>query len=207
LNNRHTFILPNTTTHEGKLMQTPRLADQINSIHPSIRSPQDHMLDLEELRRDLAAIVADTKIIVTSRMNTAAATISTATEGGVVCTRTAIEKNPLAAVAIATLVGAGLAIALTPRARSSSRSSRMAQWVPQSLSSAHLQEIAGNLQRSTSNAMNGAIHGGLTGPSIASALERVVDSVSSIDPKTSLAPALEKASAWMSTIRAAIKPS
>jgi ElaB/YqjD/DUF883 family membrane-anchored ribosome-binding protein len=167
----------------------------------------DHRQELEELRRDLAAIVTDTKAIVSARVTTATTSLASATGDGVACARDAIQKNPLAAVAIATLVGAGLAIALTPTARSSSRSMRVPHWVPQSLSSAHLQEIAANLQRSASHAMNGAMHGGLTRPSIASALERVVDSVSSIDPKTSLAPALEKASAWMSSIRAAIKPS
>lgn len=167
-------------------MPAPSLSDQIHQIPAAGDTGEDRMAQLDELRRDLAAVVADAKRFAEVRVAQAEA----AANDGLDIARDTIRAHPMAAIAVATLLGAAVAVALTPASR---KTSNWDKWVPGGLTTAHVQDMIANAQRSVSQSAAGS--------SMASALERVVESVSSIDPNTSLTPALEKAGAWLSALR------
>jgi hypothetical protein len=174
-------------------MPTSSLSDQIHSIPSISGTDQDRMLQIEALRRDLAAVVDDAKRIVASQVAQAGATVEHVANDSVDVVRETIRAHPMAAIAAAVVVGAALAVVLTPAAprKMASRGG----WVPSALTATHVQEMISNAQSSAVNSTAGS--------SLASALERVVESVSSIDPKASLTPALEKAGAWLGSLRSA----
>jgi hypothetical protein len=161
----------------------------------SNRSPAHDRDDLDatlaELRTDLASLVADVKQVVEAR----AARAKDAAEIGLDAARGTIRSYPVASLAVATLVGAAAAIALTSGSRQSRQTTRVGDWA-QGIARADLQEMFGNLNRSATRMT--------TGTPLISAFERVVDTVSSMDPKASLTPALEKAGAWLSSLRGSI---
>ena len=63
------------------------------------------------------------------------------------------------------------------------------------VSSADFSDMAKSVQRSAAS----------SGSSVLAAFERLADSVSSIDPKSSLVPALEKAANWFNSLRGSAK--
>ena len=176
-------------------MQTPNRLDAVNATDPSLGSApggesQDHDV-LAELRRDLGAIVADLTKVVEVRSAQAKA----AADQGLDAARDTIRTHPIAAIAVATLLGAGVAIAFSSPPRTTRSPSRLSDWAPPT-SRAELMHRAEGVQRSASQSS--------TLSSLASAFERVVEQVSTIDPKSSLTPALQKAGDWLGSLRAAI---
>jgi predicted transcriptional regulator len=143
---------------------------------------------LIELRRDLASILADVKRVVDAR----AAAAKDVAEVGLESARETIRTYPASSIALATLIGVAAAIVLTSGAQRPRATTRVRDWSP-GITRDDLNDMVGNLQRTASRAVNGA--------PILSAFERVVDTVSSIDPKATLTPALEKAGAWLNTLR------
>lgn len=143
----------------------------------------DRAARLAAVRADLAALVADVTRVAESRASQVKNAAIDDAEAGVDFARDTIRSHPLPAVAIAFVVGAAVAVGLTPTSRRSG-SARRGDWTPD------LGQMAQGLQRSASS----------TGSSVLSAFERVVDSVSTIDPKSSLTPAIEKAAGWLSSL-------
>jgi hypothetical protein len=84
---------------------------------------------------------------------------------------------------------------LVPAKPTTRRLSQLREWTP-AIIPADLHDIVRNLQQAASRSTSGT--------PLMSVFERVVDSVSSIDPKASLAPALEKAGAWLSSLRGTV---
>jgi ElaB/YqjD/DUF883 family membrane-anchored ribosome-binding protein len=159
----------------------------------------DRSDEYAELRRELAAIAGDVKSIVETRAAQVQQLATDTAEAGLDATRETIRDYPVTSIAVAAILGAALAIALTPAPRRPSLAARIgnfgSHYVPD-VTRADLNDMARHLQRSASQAVQGS--------PLAAAFERVVDSVSSIDPKSSLTPALEKAGAWLSSLRASM---
>lgn len=180
-------------------MLTPDTLDQTNSTGATPTHHAERAAQLAELRRDLAAIVADVAQVVEQRAAQMKDGVVDGAEAGLDATRQTIRSYPLASLGAAALLGAAVAVMLTPTPQRSSGlsrlSGRLSDWTPD-VTRADLDAMARRLQRSVSQAANGS--------SLASTFERVIDSVSSIDAKSSLTPALEKAGAWLSSMRGAI---
>lgn len=154
-----------------------------------INDRDDPDATLAELRRDLASLVSDVKLVVAAR---AVAAKDTA-ELGLDATRGTIRAYPISSMAIATLIGVTAAVVLTSGARRPrSLATRISDWSP-GITRHDLHEMVGNVQRSASKITSGT--------PLMSAFERVVDTVSSLDTKATLTPALEKAGAWLNTLR------
>ena len=160
--------------------------------HPVINDRDDPDATLAELRKDLASLVADVKLVVEER----AAAAKNAADMGLDAARDTIRTYPVSSMAIATLVGVAAAVALTAGTRRPrSLSARIGEWAP-GITRSDLQEMASNLQRSASRITPGV--------PLMSAFERVVDTVTSMDPKATLTPALEKAGVWFNALRGTI---
>ena len=173
-------------------MPTPDSSHDFQSGGAMHDTTDDRAAKLAELRADLAALVADVKRVAEARASQVKDAAIDGAEAGVDFARDTIRSHPIPAIAIAAVVGAAIAVALTP-ALHRSRTARLADWAPH-ITRANLGEMAQGLQRSASS----------TGSSLLSAFERVVDSVSTIDPKSSLTPTLEKAAAWLSSFRGTV---
>ena len=173
-------------------MPTPDTSKDFQSSGLTHGMDDDRVAKLAEIRAELTSLVADVTKLVESRATQVKDAAIQGAEAGIDVARDTIRSHPIPAIAIAAVLGAAIAVALVPTSRHS-RSSRLTDWAPD-LSRAHLGEMAQGLQRSASS----------TGSSLLSAFERVVDSVSTIDPKTSLTPTIEKAAAWLSSIRGSI---
>jgi hypothetical protein len=150
---------------------------------------------LAELRRDLAAIVADVREIVARR----AVEASTLAQDGMTQTvdaaRSSIRLHPILAIGIAVLLGAGAAVALTRASGSSRRRER--SW--------SLPAQAAGFVRSASE-IPGAVMRSSTLSTLSTAFERLVDAISTIDPKSPLGPTWGKASSWLSDLKSALFP-
>jgi len=149
-------------------------------------APPDPIV-LLELRRDLAAIVADLSKVVAQRVAQAKAGAT----DGFGAASTMIRSHPVASVAAAALFGAGLAAVVLPSARPSRRAIHARDW-PLPAMPAFVQTVRD---------IPAALSGSPAFSSLASAFERVVGHIATVDPKSSLTPALEKAGAWLSTLR------
>lgn len=173
-------------------MPTPNRLDAMNATDPSLGSARDgdgqHRAVLEELRRDLGVIVAEVTKVAEER----SAQAKVLADEGLEAARDTIRTHPMAAVAMATLLGAGIAIVLTSAPRASRATSRLASWAPPT-SRAELMHMTDGMQKSVAQSS--------TLSSVASAFERLVEQISTIDPKSSLSPALEKAGAWLNSLR------
>jgi hypothetical protein len=150
---------------------------------------------LAELRRDLAAIVADVREIVARR----AVEASTLAQDGMTQTvdaaRSSIRTHPFLAIGIAVLMGAGAAVALTAVAGPS----RQRQRAPS------LPERAAGFIHSASE-FPGTVLNSPTISSWSTAFERLVEAISTIDPKSPLGPTWGKASSWLSDLKSALFP-
>jgi ElaB/YqjD/DUF883 family membrane-anchored ribosome-binding protein len=168
----------------------------INDASPDwdARDTDQHRSDLEALRQDLAAVVGDLKKVVEARTAQATATAKAGVEQGLDAARDTIRSHPVTAVTVALLVGAALAIAIIPARRPPTTRQRLAEWVP--ATGAQVTQFAHGVQD--------RVRSSGTMASLGSALERVIESVSSIDPKTSLAPALKQAGTWFSSLKSAL---
>jgi ElaB/YqjD/DUF883 family membrane-anchored ribosome-binding protein len=166
-----------------------------NSVGATAGNSHDRSAEYADLRRELAMIASDVGAIIETRAAQAKQLATDAAEASLESTRETIREYPVSSIAVATVLGAVIAIALTSPPRRPSLAARIGHYVPE-VTRADLNDMARQLQRSASHAVHGS--------SLSSAFERVVDSVSSIDPKSSLTPALEKAGAWLSSMRASI---
>jgi ElaB/YqjD/DUF883 family membrane-anchored ribosome-binding protein len=155
----------------------------------------DRSAEYAELRRELGMIASNVSIIIETRAAQAKQMAAEAAEAGLETTRETIRDYPVTSIAVATILGAAIAIVLTAPPRRPSLTARLGHYIPE-ITRADLNDMARQLQRSASHAVHGS--------SLSSAFERVVESVSSIDPKSSLTPALEKAGAWLSSLRTAM---
>lgn len=171
-------------------MPTPDSSHEFQSSGVTHDIAGDRAAQLAEVKADLAALVADVKKVVEARASQVKHATIEGAETGAEFARDKIRAHPIPAIAIAAIVGAAIAVALTP-APHRSRTARLGDWSPD-ITRASLGDMAQGLPRSASS--NGA--------SLLSAFERVVDSVSTIDPKSSLTPTLEKAGAWLNSMRA-----
>ncbi len=169
-------------------MATP---DQTSDAASRTTTGPDRSAQLAELRKDLSILVADVKKVADARV----VQVRDAATEGVSATRDIIRSYPVASVAVATIIGAAAAIIILP-ASQARPTSRFRAWMPD-ITQADLREMAHGLQRTAAQNLNG--------PSLLSTFERVVDSVSSIDPKATLTPAIEKAGTWLSSMREALK--
>jgi hypothetical protein len=151
----------------------------------------DRSAEYADLKSELEMIASNVGIIIETRSAQAKELASKAAAASVDTTREIVRGYPVASIAAATLLGAALAVVLTPSPRSS-RVSRIGHSVPE-VTRADLTEIAGQMRRSASHAVQGS--------SLAAMFERIVNSISSSDANTSLAPAVEKAGAWISSLR------
>lgn len=115
-------------------------------------------------------------------------------QDGLDATRDVVRSHPAAAMTVALLAGAAVALIVMPASRRHGRVARLAEWLPSSRS--EVATIANNLNSrvAKSSAMS----------SLASAFERVVDSVTSIDANSSLTPAIKRAGTWLNSLRASI---
>ena len=170
-------------------MPTPDSSHDFQSSGAMHDTTDDRSARLAEVRADLAALVAEVKRVAEARASQVKDAAIDSAEAGVDYARDTIRSHPIPAIAIAAVVGAAIAVALTPAVQKPRL--RMVDWAPD-ITRANLGEMAQGIQRSASS----------TGSSLLSAFERVVDSVSTIDPKSSLTPTLEKAGAWLSSLRA-----
>jgi ElaB/YqjD/DUF883 family membrane-anchored ribosome-binding protein len=170
-------------------MLTSDKSTQGSANRSVINDRDDPDATLAELRRDLASLVSDVKLVVEARAKAA----KDAAELGLDATRSTIRTYPVSSMAIAALIGVAAAVVLTagPR-RPRSLATRIGDWSP-GITRNDLHEIVSNLQRSASRITPGT--------PLMSAFERVVDTVSSLDTKATLTPALEKAGAWLNTLR------
>ena len=173
-------------------MQAPTRLDALNASDLSASNAgdgdgQDRAV-LEELRRDLSVIVADLAKVVEDRSAQAKAVA----DEGLEAARDTIRTHPIAAIVMAVLLGAAVAVAITAPPRASRATSRLADWAPPT-SRADLMHLAEGLHRSVAQSSTLA--------SLATAFERVVEQISTIDPKSSLSPALEKAGTWLNSLR------
>jgi ElaB/YqjD/DUF883 family membrane-anchored ribosome-binding protein len=185
----------NTGRHGAIDMHTPNRLDAVNDTDPSLGgAPQDESQDrdvLAELRGDLAAIVADLTKVVEAR----SAQAKVVADQGLEAARDTIRTHPVMAIAVAALLGAGVAIALTSAPRRSRAASRISDWIPP-VPRAAVMHMADGMQHAAVQSS--------TLSSLASAFERMVEQLSTIDPKSSLTPALEKAGSWLNSVRSAM---
>jgi hypothetical protein len=176
-------------------MQTPNRLDALGANESSAGTTgdgdgQDRAV-LEELRRDLGVIVAELTKVVEER----AAQAKALADEGLEVARDTIRTHPMAAITVAALMGAAVAIAFTSAPRAPRVTSRLANWSPPT-SRADLLHMADGMHRSVAQSS--------TLSSLATAFERVVEQISTIDPKASLSPALEKAGSWLNSLRTAM---
>ena len=160
---------------------------QYNEGGPDHSAPDPSVL--VELRKDLAAIVADLTKVVEHR----AAQAKAGAAGGIDAAASMIRSHPVASVAVAVLLGAGVAVAILPSSRPSRRSSLARDWALPAMPAAFVQTVR-DLPSSVASSS--------TLSSLASAFERVVEHIATVDPKSSLTPALEKAGVWLNGFRA-----
>ena len=151
------------------------------------QAPPDHSV-LQELRTDLSAIVADLTKIVEHR----AAQAKAGAADGISAASAMIRSHPVASVAVAALVGAGVAVLVLPLSHPARRTLRARDWSLPAMPAAFVQTVRD---------LPSSVAGSSTLSSLASAFERVVEHVATVDPKSSLTPALEKAGAWLSGLR------
>lgn len=148
----------------------------------------------ESLRQEVEAIAESLQAVAEQR----ARWLKNQTDAGLVTVRQQIRRHPGPALGIAMAAGALLAVALVPRAAATRRSS---SWGYGSLpvTRADLEDLADSVQRSVARAVRAA------GPPVASSLNSVVDAVTSIDPKGSITPLVEKVMAWVDRTRTDVK--
>ncbi len=159
---------------------------QSNEGGPDHAAP-DHSV-LLELRKDLAAVVADLTKIVEHR----AAQAKAGAEAGIDTASTMIRSHPVASVAVAVLLGAGVAVAVLPSSRR--RTLQPRDW--------SLPAMPAFVQ--TVRDLPSSVASSSTLASLASAFERVVEHIATVDPKSSLTPALQKAGSWLTELRGAM---
>jgi ElaB/YqjD/DUF883 family membrane-anchored ribosome-binding protein len=177
-------------------MPAPNRFDTLSFSNPGPQpSPNDREAAdgdvLAELRKDVAAIVGDLKTIVERRAAEAGQTVYLAAGE----TREVIRSHPLAAIGVAILLGAGLARLIVP-ARQARSPYAMPAW-------ASLQQMPAHLMQTTREFPASVAHSN-TFASLASTLERVVEQISTLDPKSQLSPALEKAGALWNGLRTSL---
>jgi ElaB/YqjD/DUF883 family membrane-anchored ribosome-binding protein len=152
-------------------------------------SSSDHWLD--ELRSSVASIADDLKKVVEARGQAA----KEQAQDGVKALRKGIRRQPALTMAIATGVGAVLAVIAVPRFGRRAPVSRWDAWMPSmpTVTRADLYDFVHHIQNSALRAANSV--------PLTSSLERLVDAVSKVEPSASLTSAIEKASGWIQKLR------
>jgi ElaB/YqjD/DUF883 family membrane-anchored ribosome-binding protein len=170
-------------------MPNPDSSIEFRTRDPLGVTADDTSAKLAEVRAELAAVVAEFKSVVEARSAQATVVVAEVAEVGLDFTRETIRSHPLPAIAVAAVAGAVIGLALLP-VSPSAHPRRRAEWVPDAIQP-HLDRKLEAVQRSAES----------NGSSFLSAFERVVNSVSSIDSKSSLTPTLEKAATWLNSLR------
>ncbi len=149
---------------------------------------------IDELKAELAAVATEFARIVEDKAIQTKDFAVRETAEGLEGARGFIRAQPLAALAIATILGATLAIILVPKP-SRSRGLLNRDWGRDwGLDSARA-ELSHTLDRLKSS-MPDTSRG-----SLMSSFERVMDSVANIDPKASLMPAWEKLAPYVQSLK------
>lgn len=143
---------------------------------------------IAELRKSVSAIGDELSAVVDRRSRA----LKEGTQAGANSLRRTIRRQPVVAIGVATLAGALLALLVVPRGSRGRAASRWDGWVPH-VSRAELYEVADSLQRSVARAANAA--------PFASSFERLVDSLTKIEPKESLSETIQKAGSWLQRMR------
>lgn len=167
-------------------MTTPQPKSATN-VTPLPKNGEPSGSTLGELRAQVESIAAEFAEIAKKR----AEDISDQAGAGISELKTRIKRNPTLSMGIAAGAGALIGFALVPRR--AQRRSGWTQWTP--VSRADLYEMADDLQHSIRRAASASA------VPITNSLERVVNAVSSVDPKTTIAPAIDTARKWLSDIR------
>ncbi len=150
---------------------------------------------LAELRKDLAVIVGDLKSVVERRTAEAGQIGIAATNAVAKEARQVIRSHPIASIGIAVLFGVGIATLIVPSRRTSRYPHGMPAWSLPQMPAALIQ---------TARDFPASVSRSNTFSSLASALERVVEQASTLDPKAQLSPALEKAGTWLNGLRTSL---
>jgi hypothetical protein len=164
-------------------------SDQTEFTGERPASGPDRSAAYADLRRELEMIASNVGIIIETRRAQAKELATQAAAASADTARETIRGYPVTSIAAATLLGAALAVVLTPPPRPS-RAAWMRQSVPE-VTRAGLTDMASGLRTSTSNAVQ----------SLASIFERVVNAVSSSDANSSLSSVAGTAGAWLKSLR------
>jgi ElaB/YqjD/DUF883 family membrane-anchored ribosome-binding protein len=150
---------------------------------------------LDELRSSVASIADDLKKVVEARGQAA----KEQAQDGVKALRKGIRRQPALAMAIATGVGAVLAVIAVPRFGRRAPVSRWDAWMPSmpTVTRADLYDFVHHIQNSALRPANSV--------PLTSSLERLVDAVSKVEPSASLTSAIEKAGTWIQKLRTGAK--
>ena len=144
---------------------------------------------LAELRAELATIATEFGKLVEARSAKAKEFVIDEATAGMNATRSAIRAQPMASLAIALVIGAAMAVLIVPKG-ASRRPTRNRDWS----FDATRAELNGALDRAR-HAMPD-----VNSRSLMSSLERMVDSLSSIDAKSALMPTWEKIAPWFQSL-------
>ncbi len=142
------------------------------------------------LREELASIATEFGRIVEQRSAQARDFAVDEATAGLAATRTAIRSQPLAAMAIATVAGVALAVMIIPKGRPRHRAFGH-DWSIDA-TRAELNNALDRVRHAMPNASTS---------SLMSSFERMMESLSSIDPKSTLMPAWEKIGPWLQSLR------
>ena len=149
-------------------------------------SPEHESNELEALRNQIAALSSEVSRIAAERLELAKRTAEQSAD----LARESIEAYPLASLALAFGVGALIGLAVVPARRTST------DWRHASLSSVRddLADYTRQMKRS--------IRSTAAGSGFMSNLERVADTVSSVDAKATIGPVWNRLVAWLETAKA-----
>ncbi len=175
-------------TMPDRLATSPPAAD-VHDPHQSQPGPDNDVL--MELHRDLAAVVAELTKVVERRAAEAEAVAQRTLEN----TSQIIRLYPVAAIAVAMLLGAGVARFAMPTRHPTRQAMHLPAW-PLPAPPAAWMQSARDLPASAAGSSPFA--------SLASILERVVSEVATLDPKAQLSPMLDRAGAWLSGLKATV---
>ena len=179
--------VPNTSKEDSSNETEP--SNELRSAGVIRDNPGDRTAELAAVRADLARLVADVTRVVAARASQVGGAAAEGAEAGVDVARATIRSHPIPAVVLAAVAGAAIATLVVPSLRQT-RSARLAERAS-GVTRTSFGDVAQGPQSSASS----------TGSSLLSAIERVANSVSTIDPKSSITPTLEKAAAWFGSLR------
>ena len=145
---------------------------------------------LAALRAELALIATEFGQVVEARSAQARDFAVDEATAGLSATRSTIRSQPLASLAVAAIAGAALAVLVIPKGYSRN-SARGHDW--------SLDATRAELNSALDRVRNAMPHANTS--SLMSSFERMIESLSSIDAKSTLMPAWEKLGPWLQSLR------